>query len=995
MAAVQFFLPYDIAIKPTNTGVPGALLYVYGQGTTTKVSVYASSSLTTQLTNPVVADGAGRLPPIYLDNALSYKIVITDSAGATLYSRDPYIPGQAPDSSALAPYQNAAAASATSAASSATSAVSAASAASTSAGQAANSASAASTSATNAATSESNASNSAAAAAASKTAADADASAAHSDRLAADADAASTATNSAAAAVSAATASSGAATATDRAAAASTSAAAANSSATSAATSASAAAGSAISANTSATAAQTARTGAEAAQSGTLAALAGTSLSNATINAASRVALAALDHTLGLPAYLSEGARQGTFVFDSSNLSSMVTADTAQGVYVAPSSDTTGASGAWVRKFTGPYCLEWFGAVYGANAGANCAANNAAITGLLSLLTAKKFSVSSTKYAMPSCDLGGGILEISQTINPTYPLRMVGRGGGNAFDGAGTIIMPYGCTAIQSDGPYSDFRDFMIYGDFDTYNSEAEYHGIAINQVTFCTRVTVRKMRGDGFHVNGNTSLGHTPDGSSLRDCISYGNRNGTAFGTDASSAGDANVITVDGGYYQGNRQCGHLDRGFLGNSYRATEGAGNGTTSFNTGVGIPASVVFYGIAQGGAVNYFYQVIDGQETWASTNPPTGDGATSNQGWVPWGSGTGAVSGKPAWFSGISLRAGGQVICSNSSAVTGFTDCYSESDQPRSQIMKPSIVRGGQLAKYVASNSTCTVEGIDSNGYKTLSRAIRTLGYSGTDEAIQAGLGEASSATTGKTILYGSASVGASSGHRLKYASSTTGDVFFEYGNLSAARAYYITGPNTADQAGTGAAFPHAFRAMYLLVNGNNNTNTDSARRLMIDTAVPSTGAHGRGEWVFYNGTTAGLLGWKCTAAGTPGTWEAVYSGYSLGAIGYQTGSGGTATQATSKATAVTLNKLTGAITMNAAALAAGAVVSFTLNNSQIAADDELMVRVKSGYATAATYRAWAEGNAAGSRTIVLQNISGGSLSEAVVLGFIIIKGASA
>jgi hypothetical protein len=47
-------------------------------------------------------------------------------------------------------------------------------------------------------------------------------------------------------------------------------------------------------------------------------------------------------------------------------------------------------------------------------------------------------------------------------------------------------------------------------------------------------------------------------------------------------------------------------------------------------------------------------------------------------------------------------------------------------------------------------------------------------------------------------------------------------------------------------------------------------------------------------------------------------------------IGYATGAGGTVTQATSKSTAVTLNTVTGAITMNNAALAAATIVSFTL-----------------------------------------------------------------
>lgn len=63
----------------------------------------------------------------------------------------------------------------------------------------------------------------------------------------------------------------------------------------------------------------------------------------------------------GLTAYLTDTSRAGTFVFDSSNLSSQVTLDTQQGIYIAPSSDATGASGAWVRQYDGNISLDWFG----------------------------------------------------------------------------------------------------------------------------------------------------------------------------------------------------------------------------------------------------------------------------------------------------------------------------------------------------------------------------------------------------------------------------------------------------------------------------------------------------------------------------------------------------------------------------------------------------------------------------------------------------------
>jgi len=106
-------------------------------------------------------------------------------------------------------------------------------------------------------------------------------------------------------------------------------------------------------------------------------------------------------------------------------------------------------------------------------------------------------------------------------------------------------------------------------------------------------------------------------------------------------------------------------------------------------------------------------------------------------------------------------------------------------------------------------------------------------------------------------------------------------------------------------------------------------------------------------------------------------------------LGYTTDAQGTVTQATSKSTAVTLNKSAGQITMNNAALASVTNVTFTLNNSFISANDILILNVGSG-ATAGAYNCWVSGLSAGAATITLRNISGGSLSEAVVVNFALI-----
>lgn len=53
---------------------------------------------------------------------------------------------------------------------------------------------------------------------------------------------------------------------------------------------------------------------------------------------------------------------QGVFVWSTDDLSTEVTADTLHGIYVAPTSDPTGASGAWVRQLNGYVTPEMFGA---------------------------------------------------------------------------------------------------------------------------------------------------------------------------------------------------------------------------------------------------------------------------------------------------------------------------------------------------------------------------------------------------------------------------------------------------------------------------------------------------------------------------------------------------------------------------------------------------------------------------------------------------------
>jgi hypothetical protein len=114
--------------------------------------------------------------------------------------------------------------------------------------------------------------------------------------------------------------------------------------------------------------------------------------------------------------------------------------------------------------------------------------------------------------------------------------------------------------------------------------------------------------------------------------------------------------------------------------------------------------------------------------------------------------------------------------------------------------------------------------------------------------------------------------------------------------------------------------------------------------------------------------------------------------YATSEIGYNASAQGTVTQATSKSTGVTLNKSSGQITMNAASLAAGATVLFTLTNSTLTAKDVLIVNVGSG-GTSGAYWPYVANVAAGTAVIGVYNNTASPLAEAIVINYAVIHGA--
>jgi len=121
------------------------------------------------------------------------------------------------------------------------------------------------------------------------------------------------------------------------------------------------------------------------------------------------------------------------------------------------------------------------------------------------------------------------------------------------------------------------------------------------------------------------------------------------------------------------------------------------------------------------------------------------------------------------------------------------------------------------------------------------------------------------------------------------------------------------------------------------------------------------------------------------------TSSSITSSSSAAGIGYTTNAGGAVTQATSRTTPVTIDRVSGAITTHNASLSAGAEASFTVSNSRVAATDTVIISTRSGQ-TAGTSIAVVTAVANGSFQITLTNLHASTADTgAMIINFAIFK----
>lgn len=539
------------------------------------------------------------------------------------------------------------------------------------------------------------------------------------------------------------------------------------------------------------------------------------------VHGMTRAELQALTPTAGQIGYCKESGREGEFVWDSSDHSANVTRDTAQGLYIPPASDTTGASGAWVRKYSGFVNVKWFGAVADDSTDAY-----AAIAAALSALP----DTGGTLY------IPEGQYRVSSTIHVTKPIRIQGDGIGQnpgiidgvsysgvdihhgtilhfdagvegivfhphtTVDNPVTVLADINAHYTERSAVYSEIRDLtLLSGSRSMPAYSAGKNGLRTKTIIRAENVWILAFADNGVEISA------TPSDSD--PTINYGNADmaqfkGVVVNLCANDGfhlegGDAQVCTFIGCNSSTNGGWGFNDEGFLGNVYIGCHVMGNN---------------------------------------QTNRASADSQV------------------------------GSFRCSNVNGASIYLGCYIENPTIGEicDLSPPCVVIGGIMASsryYASTNQALVINGTGG--------VAGVMGYRNAtgDTQVSAGLGGHTAATPANVAMwFGCAEESAGlNDWRLKYNSTTnTWGLEFALGGTST-MPYQLAsqGSNWRTSTIYAPSFP---QGIFLGPDGGGP-------RIFYGTTAPSSGNWIVGDVVLNSGPATGEgAGWICTAAGAPGTW---------------------------------------------------------------------------------------------------------------------------
>lgn len=534
----------------------------------------------------------------------------------------------------------------------------------------------------------------------------------------------------------------------------------------------------------------------------------------------------------------------GTFYWDNTS-----TATANNGTIFAVTGVVTGR---WLRDYQNRTVdVKWFGAkntgVVG-DAAANMTAFNSALTAVTSIVEAPFYTANGT-ILVP-----GGIYYLTGTWTLNTTVKIIG-GAGVGFLQETVLRFPANTTGIFITAPHVPAP--IVTAGFGTYiegitvfcylaSTDKTKHGFDSRGLCVLKNCTATYFPGNGFNLVSDAGDLESPlfgncAFSLLERCRAQTCENGFYF-----AGGDSNVITILDCDATQNRRWGFFDNAFLGNTFIGCHVADN-TYSPDNKSQVTNNGSKYICVQNNTNIEPGVTVGWQTYWVDVGNPFGTYFT------PWNNAENYLSG------------GGYSSYPGENANTTFLGCYSEGGQPSTFGLR-TMVMGGDMGAVLFPESFGNML-FEAVGSKYSFRAPVQYARTGIDF----------------TVIMGNEGLGvypaeALSPYGLNLIYNNAGKIFREdYANASFPTRYVTTHQTVGSDYGLGAGvldstkwgLPVFPRGMFLRdLNGGQ-------RYLGFAQSIPVAGTYAQGDFLLKKVTGAGdtVLGFRCTVAGTPGTWE--------------------------------------------------------------------------------------------------------------------------
>jgi hypothetical protein len=739
---------------------------------------------------------------------------------------------------------------------------------------------------------------------------------------------------------------------------------------------------------------------------------------------ATRTALKALDTTKDTTAFLTEAGREGIFMWKAGDYSAQVAADTQEGVYVKATAIAS-ASGAWVRVYS-RLTVEMFGASASGTAAANATAIQVAVnvaqlyTGYLffpalypvntTILVSNNIVLEGVSAFTSgiTCNTGAAISLVPSTSisnnNTWYGIRYMsiistdaGVHYGIEYASTGAEYLSnwelVGCYLSGTSGGAS----------WDSTGSTVGIFSCTIRRNWFNNGMVI-KDGGDSITILENTINGNGI--GILVNLLKTGARQLVIRNNNITTLSECvYLISVTGAIIDSNWM---ETPSYLG-SYTGTTNAllyaqASPNTRITRNTIQPLYSVMVGLGQT-AANYSIRLnTSGAASRIADNDiavgavghiQIGAGVTSTL--IDWdnkfdvtavvtdaGTGTFGTSNTPGIFN--------QAVKFTTTAAFGTPASFESTEA--------GAGNGPFVEVYRNSASPAVSDGIGTLAWYGNNASAAKINY----QYIGGTLTNVTGGAEASTMNFATYNAGA-----LAIAMSIGANITMSRGTLFAA----VAAPSSNDGAALGNTsnqWSDLFLASGGVINFNNGnyTVTHTAGNLSFNGAVDFTGAvlptvsgtpslgSATKMWGGLFLKSLGVINFNngdVTVTHSAGvlTFSGAVLSTGTGGVGYATGAGGAVTQATSRATGVTLNKASGAVTMFTAAGSA-TPASFTVTNSTVAATDTIILNIKSGASN--TYFYFVTAVAAGSFVVTFWT-TGGTASDTPVLNYNVVKGVAA